>query len=131
MKQTTISRMDGAERRETNGGGRARLLARAVIAGAALGLSGCAATAGDGYGGAYYAPNYSPYYGSYGYSGSPYWGGGAYVGNTFVVGGASHGGHYGGQHILGGGGFRGSRGGFGGARGGFGGGRGGGRGGRH
>lgn len=60
-------------------------------------LGGCVAT--GGYGSAYYAPDYSGYYGDYGYYGDPYWGGGPYVGSTIVIGGHSHRGYYGGHHF--------------------------------
>jgi hypothetical protein len=41
-----------------------------------LGFSGCAdyASVGVGYNGAYYVPDYSPFYGAYFYDGVPYWG---------------------------------------------------------
>ena len=74
----------------------------ALLAAAAIGLSGCADGGGyaAGYGPGYYAPDYGSYYGDYGYAGGPYWGGGGYYGGEIVVGGVRHRGYYGGHHFA-------------------------------
>ena|ERR1700736_4302226 len=38
-----------------------------------------------GYGPAYYAPDYGPFFGFYGYDGFPYWGNDVYVRNRIIV----------------------------------------------
>ena len=76
----------------------ASLLGLGVIA---LALNGCAT--GDvaaGYNTAYFAPDYQPYYGAYGYDGLPYWGDGPYVDAAVIVGGREHRGYFGGHHFA-------------------------------
>ncbi|MGH8095026.1 MAG: hypothetical protein ACREIF_16395 [Chthoniobacterales bacterium] len=72
----------------------------ASIAIAAVAFTGCA---GDyyvaGYGPGYYAPDYAPYYGDYGYGGYPYWGPGPYYGAEIITGGVRHRASYGWHHF--------------------------------
>ena len=76
-----------------------RTIALALLCamGSALILGGCA----DQYGGAYYAPDYGSYYGSYGYGGGPYYYGydSSYYG-AYNVGGVRHSRYYGGHHFA-------------------------------
>jgi hypothetical protein len=84
-----------------------------LLGGFALSLGGCAGYYEPGFTGAYYDPDYAPYYPDYGYNDGLYGGFGAYTGDVFI-GGIHHHGYYGGHHFshdFHGGGFR-SGGGF-------------------
>ena len=63
------------------------LTVASLLMAAMLGCAGCAdyASVGVGYGDAYYAPDYRPFYGAYFYDGYPWWGSGPYVVNKYVV----------------------------------------------
>jgi hypothetical protein len=99
MKQETTSELNGVKQPSTQRWLEHTLVLALIIV-AGVGLSGCAETGGVGYSSAYYAPDYGPYYGDYGYDGYPYWGGGPYLGSSIIIGGRSHRGYYGGHHFA-------------------------------
>lgn len=69
--------------------------------GLGLTLGGCAGGyVSTGYSGAYYAPDYSPYYGLYGYSGGPYYGYNPGYSRSFVIRGTQHRRYYGRHHFA-------------------------------
>lgn len=73
-----------------------------ALAAAALGIAclstGCMAYPG-GFSAGYYEPDYSSYYGDYGYSGAPFGDFGGFYGGDIIVGGVHHHGYYGGHHF--------------------------------
>lgn len=74
-------------------------LAALALAGLALTTGGCAGGYYEaGYGSGFYAPDYGPYYGEYGYGGAPYGGFGGFYGGPDIVIGTSHYHHYYGNH---------------------------------
>ncbi|MDR3401733.1 MAG: hypothetical protein P4L99_04465 [Chthoniobacter sp.] len=87
-----------------------------LLGGFALSLGGCAGYYEPGFTGAYYDPDYAPYYPDYGYNDGLYGGFGAYTGDV-LIGGIHHHGYYGGHHFShdfhgGGGSFHGGGGSF-------------------
>jgi hypothetical protein len=102
MKTTMdISRRGSADREAAGVGRRTRnMIAFSLMCGSVLALllGGCA----DGtYAGAYYAPDYGPYYGDYGYGGDPYYYGydPGYYGE-YVIGSTRHHRYYGSHHFA-------------------------------
>ena len=58
-----------------------------LLMGASVGLGGCAdyASVGVGYSGAYYVPDYRPFYAEYYYDGLPWWGPNYYYSKNKIV----------------------------------------------
>jgi hypothetical protein len=61
------------------------LILTATLAAVMFGFNGCADYVGVGYGSAYYAPDYTPFYSAYVYDGVPWWGPNAYYIRKKVV----------------------------------------------
>jgi hypothetical protein len=101
MKTTTDISKGSAHRSAAEVGRRKpKMIVFSLVCGsvAALLLGGC--VAGD-YAGAYYVPDYGPYYSDYGYGGDPYYYGydpGYYGG--YVIGGTRHYRHFGSHHFA-------------------------------
>ena len=78
----------------------AKAASMALLAGSlALASGGCAAYPEAGYGRAYYTPDYSSYYGEYGYGGEPYPAFAGGYGDGLFIGGVRHQGYYGSHHF--------------------------------
>lgn len=86
--------VSGATWRKWNG----PALALALVIGAiCFGVGGCVS---DGYVGVSAYPDYSSYYGDYGYGGAPYYGYGGIYNRSLLVGGRRYSGGYGRHHFV-------------------------------